>query len=170
MPYNLKHLVHQPNTKQSEIHHSLAPALFALFKSFFPFCPWVDAIFQQSTLEMKNVLKYWSGAGLVCLCCLCERGGALKGSWAGWSKTRAPSSTPAFALRAERFCSLSSDTIAAYPPVLSGSLFWTHIKADFHLEHFMTDFLSRLLIVPVRKQLASHSSWKHTSLLVAVFG
>lgn len=35
MPYNLKHLVHMPNTKQAEIHNSLASALFALLNNIF---------------------------------------------------------------------------------------------------------------------------------------
>lgn len=59
MPYNLKHLVHKPNTKQSETHNSLASALFALFNAFSSFgnqC--IDAIFLQSTLAMKNIPKY----------------------------------------------------------------------------------------------------------------
>lgn len=48
-----------PNTKQSEIHNSLAPALFALFNSFFAFSnQGVEEIFLQSTLEEKNVQKY----------------------------------------------------------------------------------------------------------------
>lgn len=65
MPYNLKHLVHMPNTKQSEIHNSLALALFALFNSFFAFSnQCVDAIFLQPTLEEKEVLKYLSEAVL----------------------------------------------------------------------------------------------------------
>lgn len=77
MPYNLKHLVHMPNTKQSEIHNSLASALFALFNSFFSFSnQWIDAIFLQSTLEMKNILKYLSKVRLFHLCELC---GALEG-------------------------------------------------------------------------------------------
>lgn len=36
MPYNLKHLARMPNTKQSEMHNSLAAALLALFNSFLP--------------------------------------------------------------------------------------------------------------------------------------
>lgn len=76
MPYNLKHLVYMPNTKQSEIHNSLASALFALFNSFFS-CSnqWIDAIFLQSALEMKNILKYLSKVRLFRLCELC---GALE--------------------------------------------------------------------------------------------
>lgn len=75
MPYNLKHLVHMPNTKQSEIHNSLAPALFALFNSFFAFSnQGVDEIFLQSTLEEKNVQKY-----------LCE---AVLFVWALWCPGR----------------------------------------------------------------------------------
>lgn len=35
MPYNLKHLIHMTNTKQAEIHNSLASALFALLNNFF---------------------------------------------------------------------------------------------------------------------------------------
>lgn len=80
MPYNLKHLVHMPNTKQSEIHNSLASALFALFNSFFSFSKqWIDAIFLQSTLEMKNMLKYLSKVRLFHLYRLYELCGALEG-------------------------------------------------------------------------------------------
>lgn len=80
MPYNLKHLVHMPNTKQSEIHNSLASALFALFNSFFSFSKqWIDAIFLQSTLEMKNMLKYLSKVRLFHLYHLYELCGALEG-------------------------------------------------------------------------------------------
>lgn len=81
MPYNLKHLVHMPNTKQSEIHNSLASALFALFNSFFfSFSnQWIDAIFLQSALEIKNILTYLCNVQLFCLYHLCELCGALEG-------------------------------------------------------------------------------------------
>lgn len=90
MPYNLKHLVHMPNTKQSEIHNSLAPALFALFNSFFAFSnQCVDAIFLQSTLEKKEVLKCVREAVLSVPVWLC---GALGGEllWIAQMQTSLP--------------------------------------------------------------------------------
>lgn len=127
MPYNLKHLVHMPNTKQSEIHNSLAPALFALFNSFFAFSnQCVDAMFLQSTLEKKEVLKSLMLFSLY----LCELRGALGGELV-WIVPP----NPACLLRIRMVLS-ESWHFTAHPPMLAGLSLWNHIKADFHLEHF----------------------------------
>lgn len=133
MPYNLKHLVHMPNTKQSEIHNSLAPALFALFNSFFAFSNQsVDAIFLQSPLEKKKVQKYLSEAVL------------FVSVWALWCPGRRVSvgcpdpdvpPNPTCLLRIRMVLS-ESWHFTVHPPMPAGLSLWNHIKADFHLEHF----------------------------------
>lgn len=133
MPYNLKHLVHMPNTKQSEIHNSLAAALFALFNSFFAFSnQCVDALFLQSTLEKKEVLKYLSEAVL------------FVPVWALWCPGRRVGvDCPDPDIPPNPACSWwirmvlsESWHFTVHPPILAGLSFWNHIKADFHLEHF----------------------------------
>lgn len=163
MPYNLKHLVHMPNTKQSEIHNSLASALFALFNSFFSFRnQWIDAIFLQPTVEVRTYWNVWVKRGHLRGLC-----GALGGQlvWGAQPehRTRLSSWTPAV-------CVLTIKILLSefwHYCTVSTYAFWAVLlkphKSRFPLGTFYDKFplLSQLLIVSVRKQLLEHRSRKH---------
>lgn len=156
-----------PNTQQSEIHNSLASALFALFNSSFSFSnQWIDAMFLQPSLEIKNILKYlsaalWFVSPAWALWCPQKIVG-LDGS-APW-QNQTSLLNPGVCLRSVmmllsefwHYCSTS--TYAFWVVILKPH------KSRFPFGTFYDKFplLSQLLIVPVRKQLLKHRSCTNT--------
>lgn len=167
MPYNLKHLVHMPNTKQSEIHNSLASALFALFNSFFPLSnQWIDAIFLQSALEMATTLKYLSKARPFRVSFVVPSQDGCFGLRGLRTERRIPPA-PRVYLRSMKILPSECWHCCSISTYAFWVIFLKPHKSRFPFGTFSAKFplLSQLLAVPVRKQLLKHSSRKHTSLV-----
>lgn len=153
MPYNLKHLVHMPNTKQAEIHNSLASALFALLNNFFLQYPVDRRSVSALHSENEEHAEVFESSEAV---------PAVSSLWAVvWvaqpeNRSSLPPRNLQFRVRAQGSRCLSFDTLAVRPPMLCAVIWNPRVFQTAICLYDRFPLFSQPLIVPVRRQLLKH--------------